>query len=399
MQKNILIVLGIFVILAVVLVFFQIQQQNANGQPETTPLENTLEKNNSTPNPADEEAPLSFEEKAWKQRIDAAFAPFNCPELLPREYPGGYYTGPLIDTHFHIPNIPDAPPEATMEELRQTDRPSLGVNITMTEIECTLENDGTQKVIAFFPVYPEIPTQMVEVVNQTMQRYPEKFVPFIMPPASDNKPDGSPTVKAEVLADMLAIYPGLFKGYGEIGLYARQGGGSKELPPDNPVLLEIYPIVQNEKLLVYFHPGDGHADNLAQVLDKYPDIIFLVHGDQIQPGIIDLMDKHPNVYFTMNDLYGDEWLLRPQVTKQEFLDYFSYYEPLIQKDLAMYEEMIEKHPDRFMWGTDRGDTLWTYDIEVGQKLADYGRAFIGRLDPEIQEKFAYKNAERFLQQN
>ena len=59
--------------------------------------------------------------------------------------------------------------------------------------------------------------------------------------------------------------------------------------------------------------------------------------------------------------------------------------------------MIEAHPDQFVWGTDRGGiALWTFDLVVGQTLVDYARAFIGRLDPTVQEKFAYKNAERLL---
>ena len=51
--------------------------------------------------------------------------------------------------------------------------------------------------------------------------------------------------------------------------------------------------------------------------------------------------------------------------------------------------MIRRHPDRFMWGTDRGDVLWTYDAEVGKPWWTTPR-FIGRLDPSLQENFAYK---------
>ena len=374
---------------------------------------------------------LSFEEKVWKKRIDAAMAPSYCPNVTISRPNISYYTGPLIDTHFHIAALPDSPPgeeedeegenedeeenkenndedgddesdedEEEMETVRKwgegARQPLLGENIRISEIVCTLEQESTDKAFAFFPVYPEISMQLSEVVNRTMQKYPERFVPFVMPPDNDNDPDGSPTVNARVLQDMLEAYPELFGGYGEIGLYNRQGG-AKELLPDDQRLKEIYPIIKEKKLLVYFHPGNGHADNLAKVLKEYPDINFIVHGDQIQQNIISLMDDHPNIYFTMNDLYGDEWLLRESITKQEFLEYFNDYEPLIKKDLAMYEHMINEHPDRFMWGTDRGGAaVWTYDPEVGQTLANYGRAFIARLNPSVQEKFAYKNAESLL---
>jgi hypothetical protein len=64
-----------------------------------------------------------------------------------------------------------------------------------------------------------------------MELYPDKFIPFLMPPDNDGSPDGFPTVNSEVLNEMLEIEPGLFKGYGEIGLYARNGGGPELHPP------------------------------------------------------------------------------------------------------------------------------------------------------------------------
>ncbi len=63
-----------------------------------------------------------------------------------------------------------------------------------------------------------------------------------------------------------------------------------------------------------------------------------------------------------------------------------------------WKEVIEAHPDRFMWGTDRGGiAIWTYDLAVGLRLVDYARAFIGQLDPGVQELFGYRNAERLIE--
>jgi hypothetical protein len=42
-----------------------------------------------------------------------------------------------------------------------------------------------------------------------------------------------------------------------------------------------------------------------------------------------------------------------------------------------------------MWGTDRAD--------IGQLLVKFGRDFIGRFDPAIQEQIGHLNAERFMQ--
>lgn len=359
------------------------------------------------------EEPLTFEEKVWKERIDAALAPEFCPPVAKLEYPDNYYQGPLIDTHLHIPAIDDSTPreEYQEEQMDENDEqeegeddvddkvfPLLGVNVKMADIVCTLRHESTDKAFAFFPVYEEIPGQLLEIANKTMQQYPEFFTPFIMPPSNDNDPQGSPTVDADTLHEMLVVHPGLFRGYGEIGLYEREGG-AKELPPDSLRLLEIYPIVKENNLVIYFHPGESQKDNFEKVLKQYPDINFIVHGEQIEDEIDSLMTKYPNIYFTANDLYGDQYLLHPGENVESFLTATKNYEPLLQKDLNTWKRLIERHPDQFLWGTDRGGiAVWTFDRRVGQRLTDYARAFIGRLDPAVQEKFAYKNAERLLRE-
>ena len=91
--------------------------------------------------------------------------------------------------------------------------------------------------------------------------------------------------------------------------------------------------------------------------------------------------------------------LRDGESKSRFLAILGDYGPLIEKDLANWQELIETYPDRFMWATDRGNTagLWTHDPDVGQILVNYARAFIGRLEPAVQERFAYENARSLIQ--
>ena len=339
-----------------------------------------------------------FEQRVWNQRIEAALAPSPCTPVPQVEIDESYYSGPLIDTHFHIPHLPDSAPgdeEGEDDEEEDPVMPLLGKNVRMSDIACTLEQEGTVKVFAFFPVFPEIPEQLLEVVSRTMLQYPTQFVPFVMPPGPDDVP---PTVDADALREMLAVYPGLFQGYGEIGLYELEGRReADDFPPDAPIFLEIYQVVKEQNLIVYLHPGEGHIDNLERALQAHPEVSFIVHGEQVENEIGDLMEKYPNVYFTANDLYGDQYLLHPGETTQTFLAALENYEPLLEKDLATWKDLIEAHPDQFMWGTDRGGiAVWTFDIEVGQALVDYARAFIGRLDPDVQEKFAYKNAEGLL---
>jgi hypothetical protein len=329
----------------------------------------------------------------WEERVDAAFSSSACPPAPEPNFGAGSYSGPLIDTHFHIPHIPDSParPLDTLEKVK----PLLGRNIFVDDLVCTLKHEGTTSVFAFFPVWPNVESRFpLEVANRTMQEHPDVFVPFVMPPGPDDVP---PTADAQTLISMLATTPGLFRGYGEIGLYelgTRRKGS--DYPPDAPILLGIYPVALEHNLVVYLHPGWGHEDSLERVLAQYPEVSFIVHGEQIESQIGDLMTRYANVFFTVNDLYGDQYLLNTRESKESFLAALADHQPLLLKDVATWKELIEQHPDRFMWGTDRGDAVWTFDREVGQTLANYGRAFIARLDPSVQERFAYKNAERLF---
>jgi hypothetical protein len=86
-------------------------------------------------------------------------------------------------------------------------------------------------------------------------------------------------------------------------------------------------------------------------------------------------------------------------SKEQFISKFKqYFERDVDNNLKKWKKIIEEHPDQVMWGMDRGYS-WHFDEEVGGLLVEYSRAFIGGLDPEVQEKYAYKNAEQMLSQS
>ncbi|HLC20273.1 MAG TPA: amidohydrolase family protein, partial [Candidatus Nanoarchaeia archaeon] len=219
---------------------------------------------------------------------------------------------------------------------------------------------------------------------------------------NDGDPDGFPTVDAKTLKSMLAVYPGLFEGYGEIGLYARENGGSPELPPDSQRLQEIYPIVRQNKLAVYFHLGDGHKDNFERILKANPDINFVWHGDQLSiDEIEDILTKYPNAHYGLEIIgEGSKLGIFPLFvgkSKQAYLDAVEQkFDDLLRYDVRTWKSVIERHPNQVVWGTDRADAEWNYYNDVGQLMVKYARAFIGKLDPSVQEKFAYKNAEKLV---
>lgn len=303
----------------------------------------------------------------------------------PCTYPGtqgkvtDYYTGALIDTHLHIPSPEDS----------DNGNPVLWKDITMKDIACTLRAEGTQSAWSFFPVHVGSPPydQFYKAAEQAEVNYPDLFVRFINPPG---KQSGVPTVTVNRLRTFLTDTGDLFQGYGEIGLYNYAG-------PDAEIFEKIYPVLRKRKLLVYYHPGVDQLASFAEVLMANPDINFIVHGEQIEQDIGTLMDQYPNIYFTVNDLYGDQYLLHQNETSAGFLEKTADYETLLQQDLSTWQAVIEAHPNQFLWGTDRGGVAaWTLNKKVGRRLADYGRAFIVRLDPDVQELFAYKNAQRLI---
>ncbi len=337
--------------------------------------------------------------------VERAIAHEQCAPVSVDVDFGKRYEGPLIDTHIHIPHIPEGP------SFMPSDRPELGGNISLGDYACTFAAEGTSKVFAFFPVFPGFEAQHLAIVKGAREQYPDLFVTFIMPPDRDDHPDGFPTVEASVLQNMLGVYPDIFSGYGEIGLYARgdHGGptGSPALPPDSARMRAIYPVVREHDLLVYVHLGEGQQASFERALSENPDINFIFHGDQLivyrengrqdLTALDEILSRHPNVYYGIDELYGDTWLLRPEGSKEEFFAHFKNYGALLQKDLATWKAFIERHPNQVLWGTDRGASArWTMDADVGIYLTRYARTFIALLDPSVQENFAYKNAERLL---
>ncbi len=361
--------------------------------------------------------PRDFDEVVWDHRVERGIGSGDCPTVSPAVVAPGSYGGPLFDSHFHPPHLPDTPPgyeggerdlpgfavsryhdwtfEPEPTDPIRLQKPIAGRNVTMQDLACLLAADGTDGAFSFFPVFENIQEPALEVAARTVAAHPDLFVPFIMPPGHHDVP---PTVDGTVLAEMVGSRPGLFVGYGEIGLYGLgERRAEDDYPPDAEILQGVYRVADEHRLMVYLHPGNGQADGLARALEAHPDIEFIVHGDQIQPFILDLMDRFPNVSFTVNDLVGDQYLLRPEVTREEFFRRTDDFATLLRLDLSVWKPMIEAYPDRFMWGTDRGgQAVWTFDLDVGRRLVAYGRAFIAGLDPSVRERFAYRNAHRIM---
>ena len=368
--------------------------------PAPEPAEDTLTDDEGY----DKEEKLSVEERHWKRVFGKAFEKVDCPEPRdPSSLPDGYYKGPMIDTHIHLQNLPGGAP-GFPDDYYTGD--NLGIKRSMEEWVCMIHVEGTKQAWGFFPVAEPMVKESVEVVRITLEKYPTLFVPFINPPGKVEA-----TVAAEELEMMLNLELGLFKGYGEIGLYGNPN--SPPLSPNSTRLTEIYPVIEKYGLVVYFHPDQGQKEASEIVARANPNITFVFHGGNLfnisetQVGIShdekvlvvieELLYHNRNIYYTVNELYGGDWLLEPSRSKEKFLENFVDYEALLKIDLPMWKGFIERHPNQVLFGTDRGGpAIWDKDPEVALVLNNYTRVFIDGLDPLVQEKFAYKNAERIV---
>ena len=340
----------------------------------------------------------------WPKRIDAAFTPVECGAPPVNNFPASYYQGPFIDTHLHLPQLPDHSVSGPADDgyvqsrgeesdkydtIAEEQRPLMGTNVTVGQVACSLQNEGTIKAFTFFPTFPEVTTPAIDVAYRTVEKYPSLFVPFLQ--ASAN---GSTTLAGTSLEVMLGVRPNLFFGFGEVGSSPTE---SDNPAPDSEIYTGDWEVVRNHGLTVWYHPGEGHIESLERAIQDFPEITFIVHGDVIRPYIDGILDRNPNVYFTFNDIFDDLIPTFRFGEKAVFIsDMRNDWDRLLDEAYAMYESLIKAHPDRYMWGTDRGDIAWQYDEEIGQLLTEYARAFIGRFDTEIQDLIAYKNAERLI---
>jgi len=274
----------------------------------------------------------------------------------------------LIDSQLHIPQLTDdgvggpdngyVAPRGTESDLYDTvsqeQRPILGQTMNVDRIACTLQNEGSTKAFAFFSVFPKVISPAIEVAYRAVEKYPDLFVPFIQASC-----DGMAALERPILDAMIGVRPGLFAGFEEVRDSPTESTNPK---PDSDIYTGDFQVISDRgNILVYFHPGVGHEDNLERALQQFSDVTFIIHADFVRPHVLGIMDRNPNVYYTYNDMFaisGEVGETFRFEEKDAFLsDMRSEWDRLLDDADALYRPMIEVHLDRFMWGTDREDIV------------------------------------------
>lgn len=306
-----------------------------------------------------------------------------------------YYDGPLIDTHVHMPvaskRISDVAIRAGFEDM------PAATDISIDYINCLFDSEGITKSFGFYIVPNIFPGHVIDHVENIEKKYPGKFVKFLMPPL----PLQTLNPKPSEVEKILNANSGLFQGYGEARFDFNLGTNAN---PEDQYFLEMYELARKNNLIVQIHPDKGQLDDLERLLKKYPDVKFLAHVmPDYKKEIGDLMGKYKNLYYSLDAeihyIYGYHRVQDNKgPTKDGYLKFIrENFDSLLQEALDSWEQIIETHPDQFTWGSDRWYT-WHFDSEVGGLVTEFGRTFIGHLDSAVQEKIAYKNAEKLLQE-
>ncbi len=104
---------------------------------------------------------------------------------------------------------------------------------------------------------------------------------------------------------------GLLQGVGEIPLYHAP---LQSVTFDSPLMQTVFRVVNELKGIVMVQPSDarrGRPTELAEIepsIRKYPDAIFLFHGQAVFNLVVPLMSKYPNVYYTID---AENWITYP----------------------------------------------------------------------------------------
>ncbi len=215
----------------------------------------------------------------------------------------------------------------------------------------------------------------------------------------------------------------LCRGVGEIVLSKPE---LQSVTFDGSVMQTVFKVVNDMKGIVMVHPssvfqgGGARTTDLAEIepsIKKYPDTIFLFHPLNNFDLIAPLMSKYPNVYYSW-DFAGSFYRgasYRTSLPLAQLSTWGSAMFPtdpnaanaesflamvnqvgvdhIVEENLKMLAPQLQKYPDRIMWGTDLAHP-WHFEESVTDMVIRISHELIGRLPADVQEKYAYQNAQR-----
>lgn len=307
--------------------------------------------------------------------LAATAIPRPTPALAPP------YTGPLFDTHFHV---------------------SRDVFQSGDALLAYLEKDQVLWAIGFYKIPPERNAPLFLRAEPVIRGAQARVIP-LGDPLRDQFVGGQYT---EALFRSYLQPQGLLQGIGEI--HSTELG---QITFESAQMQAVFRAVNEMKGIVMVHPSGfplGRRMDVAELeppIRQYSNITFLFHGN-LEP-VLPLLSKHPNVYFTYDTylMTSGPWSPRDLMccpgsgSAQQFVADVNRvgFERIVEDALREALPVIQRHPDRILWGTDRATSQpWHYQDSATELILRISREFIGRLPAELQENYAFRNALRIF---
>ena len=324
----------------------------------------------------------------------------------PIDFPSGdeRYLGPLFDTHAHLVGEKDqANTEARFSRLHITPD-------TAAQFFSVMDAEGIRGLIGFLPVIHEdfvgddcYNTPYQTETSEVVREYPNRLVPFLYPYSHVGIPANDVGHGLPGLIDQHYRNSDVtFRGIGEIHTEYPQTDSYADMRLTDPAMLDLYDYAADNGLIVMIHPSLDALEDLQLALDHNRSVQFHIHGlvNSVArasiPALLErLFSHHPNVYYSIDAALMEGYsLLDSRIkTKEQFLENLQsprMYYRMLASALAFWKPIIEAHPTRMMWGTDLY-YWWHFEPDVIRDLVRFSRDFIGALDPQVQELFAYRN--------
>ncbi|CAN8139418.1 Amidohydrolase [uncultured Thiomicrorhabdus sp.] len=210
--------------------------------------------------------------------------------------------------------------------------------------------------------------------NQLYQHAPNRIIPFLS--VYRTKADKANWMhRLETIQEAKqALKNGIYQGIGELHIFARD--------QESPVLKELVILAKQHQLPMLIHADAEIIDKVFEI-DPNAKILWAHLGTRPETELLqNMLDKYPEQLF-----------IDTSVRDKRFLGSLQTNGPTTNTLQPEWHDFLIKNQDRMLAAV---DTFSVNRWRTYHKVVKDIRAWLGALPPEVAEKIAYKNAERFF---
>ena len=222
-----------------------------------------------------------------------------------------------------------------------------------------------------------------EMIAEAVRRHPGLFIAFasISPERTAFRPawESSDAALLARLDGLLAS--GLYRGIGEISAvhFPSPGLSESDFDPLGPMMRGILELARKHRVPVLLHVEITRMRELSGLLEAFPDVrVIWAHGGYTPLFLARrMLERHPNLTY---ELSARTWPRHPRAP-----DY-----TILRDGRAVWPEwleLIERHPDRFVIGTDASHRSLASEVMKFESVQN----LLGQLTPATQERVARGN--------